>query len=53
VAFAHQAVAAEGQHLVDEFATMVAVVDHQRRLTAVDADDVEVQLRNAFSAVVQ
>ena len=44
VAFAHQAVAVESQHFVDQLATVVAVVDHQRRLAAVDADDLELEV---------
>jgi len=44
MAFAHQAVAVESQHFVDQLATVVAVVDHQRRLAAVDADHPELEV---------
>jgi hypothetical protein len=44
VALTHQAIAVERQHLVDQLATMVAVVDHQRRLTAVHTDHLELQV---------
>ena len=44
VAFAHQAIAVERQHLVDQFAPVVAVVDHQRRLAPIYPDDVEVKV---------
>ena len=48
MAFAHQAVAVESQHFVDQLATVVAVVDHQRRLAAVDADDLELEVGLAW-----
>ncbi len=53
MAFADLPVGVEDQHLVDQVAALVAVVDHQRRLAAVDVDDLEVQVWQPCSAVVQ
>jgi len=44
VAFTHEAVAAEREHLVDQLAAMIAVVDHQSRYAAVDIDELELQI---------
>jgi hypothetical protein len=43
-ALADQTVAVQRQHLVDQLSALVAVIDHQRRLAAVDADDFELQI---------
>jgi hypothetical protein len=45
--------AVEFQHLVDQATALVAVIDDQRRLAVIDADDFEVQVGMVSSTALQ